>query len=112
MNGHDTLHQNAANHDHCLRRRLVKTAWQTGSLPCDRPPERLAILLHRAATSVCSHAKPWFNDALIGSDMIFFTCAMRFDHQWWRIGIHVGRVSEHRDVKFQDETGVEAINVR
>ena len=44
--------------------------------------------------------------------VIFIECVIRFDHQWWNTGIHAERLSEHRDVKFQDELAIDVINVR
>jgi hypothetical protein len=60
-----------------------------------------------------SRETPWFDDASIGFDVvIFIECVIRFDHQWWSTRIRAERLSEHRDVKFQDEMPIGAINVR
>ena len=57
--------------------------------------------------------KPLVRRRHIGSDLIIFIgCVIRFDHQWWNADIHTEQLSEHRDVKFQDETAIDAINVR
>jgi hypothetical protein len=44
--------------------------------------------------------------------LIFIECVIRFDHQWWNTSMHAEPLSEHRDVKFQDDMAIDTIKVR